>query len=108
MKTCISPKPSLRILLLVVSFLLVSYALPYSAEWLSVRGEKHAFSTNKATLIEASRKFEHFDLITIPSIPSNFELEFTVFGQPVPLQRHRIARGVMFNPSKKVHRFSFG
>ena len=28
-------------------------------------------------------------------------LEFTVFGEPIPLGRHRVARGIIYNPSAK-------
>ena len=34
-------------------------------------------------------------------IGGNFDISFTLLGEPVPLKRHRIARGIMFNPSSK-------
>jgi hypothetical protein len=48
---------------------------------------------------------EHSDLITAidsqRSSITQFQLDFTIYGEPIPLQRHRVARGIMFNPSAK-------
>ena len=47
---------------------------------------------------------EHHDLIQkveLDGIDSKFDISFTLLGEPIPLKRHRIARGIMFNPSSK-------
>ena len=37
-------------------------------------------------------------------IDGAFDLDFAIFGEPIPLQRHRFARGVMYNPSAREQR----
>jgi len=37
-------------------------------------------------------------------VPTNDSFEFTVKGEPIPLGRHRVARGHMFNPSAKFQK----
>ena len=45
---------------------------------------------------------EHLDAIKfIDQNDSAYDLSFTIYGDPIPLKRHRVARGIMFNPSQK-------
>ena len=45
---------------------------------------------------------EHLDAIKfIDHNDSAYDLSFTIYGEPIPLKRHRVARGIMFNPSQK-------
>ena len=84
----------------VVSFFLLSSGLQLQTLGTLRMDRQQTFRDNVATF---STKVEHFDMIATLNSPIEFEYEFTVFGEPVPLQRHRIARGIAFNPSKKVN-----
>lgn len=47
---------------------------------------------------------EHHNLIQkveMDGIGGSFDINFTLLGEPIPLKRHRMARGIMFNPSSK-------
>jgi hypothetical protein len=53
-------------------------------------------------IMTLSMQNEHFDAIKfIDQNDSAYDLSFTIFGDPIPLKRHRVARGIMFNPSQK-------
>ena len=84
----------------VVSFFLLSSGLQLQTLGTLRMDRQQTFRDNVATF---STKIEHFDMIATLNSPIEFEYEFTVFGEPVPLQRHRTARGIAFNPSKKVN-----
>lgn len=91
--------------LLVASSLLLAFSsgLQFKSLGMLSMGRKHFLCTSTVAYGKAPRlrNVEHVEMIAIPDLHDDFEIEFAVFGVPIPLQRHRVSRGVIFNPSRK-------
>ena len=96
--------------LLVASSLLLAFSsgLLFKSLGMLSMGRKHFLCTSTVAYGKAPRlrNVEHVEMIAIPDLHDDFEIEFAVFGVPIPLQRHRVSRGVIFNPSRKVQMFA--
>ena len=69
-------------------------------------GDENTVKKKKKKTVSAAEVRNHYQ--SQPEISKHVVTEkmisFTVHGEPLPLQRHRTARGIMYNPSEKYQK----
>ena len=80
---------------MLVFAILVILSIPFSTSFL--------FSCAKRQSSSCVWENLQFDKDQIDDFKSH-EFKFTVFGEPMPLSRHRYHKGIMYNPSAKFQR----
>ena len=78
-------------------------AVPVDVENVTSRKKKKLVPKFDVKLAERMQESSTCDIFAKES-DDKYDLSFTVYGEPIPLSRHMVARGRMYNPSAKAQK----